>query len=228
MGGCKLGPLRSRLKSHLASPVAGTASSQDGQSKQPQAVLASHTWNQIICSQRWYPKVKKCYTGGEETQPTQRDAVPDERKISFAESTQAFSKLKKGSINSWVTCNRVRPGSCLWVLSTCKSSKGRFQHYLPRFPLQFIWESCAQNTFTNTAFSENTNFLCYLNSAVGIHVLSSEYILISLHKIAIFSLDLNVWRSLSGMTKWDLPYYVEHFAQFCSLKESNVLWLFKK
>lgn len=53
-----------------------------------------------------------------------------------------------------------------------------------------------------------------------IHVLSSDYVLISLPRIAVFNLDLCVWRSLSRTSKWDLPSYMEYFAQFCFLRES--------
>jgi len=46
----------------------------------------------------------------------------------------------------------------------------------------------------------------YMNPAVCTRVLSFQYILISLHKVATFSLDLSVWRSLSRTAKQDLPY----------------------
>lgn len=137
-----------------------------------------------------------------------------------------FSKVRRAALIGHTT--RVTPSSYIWLWSTCKSFKGYFNITCQDFLCNSSEKAMHGIQAETLHLLENTNFLCITwIQQCCIRILSSGYVSVSLPEIAVFNLDLCVWRSLSRRSKLDLPSYMEHFAQFCFLKESMCFGYFK-
>lgn len=100
MGGCKLGPLQSCFKSQVASPVAGTFPSRNGQSKQLQAVLNFRQVKLSCLRSVLIPEGEEMLHMGRKKTNPHTNTVTDEWRIYFIteESTQALPNLKMATL----------------------------------------------------------------------------------------------------------------------------------
>lgn len=141
MGEYKLGPLHGCLKSTWLPLLPEHLSPGMGRASSIRLHLTSDMGNGAVCTLWCSLKGKNCYSGGRINTEKYCARWVEDLLCKWVKYI-AFSKVKRATL-----IGNTQQSHSQWLhWSTCKSSKGWFQHCMPRFPLQFIWESCAWNT----------------------------------------------------------------------------------